>query len=201
MRRNQHYHNRVNRVLDYIEEHLDGELSLTRLAAIGCFSPEILGDDTENNMEENAARLLSQVRSIAAATYKMGAGQPMMYPRPDFKYAENFLHMMFSKPYQEYVPTPEVASALPPAGMPEPQAEVLAETFAEAQTTGRVKALGHTTLDLGTKLNVVIQTQGKQGETLAAMLHNHRQPAGGPIVCSGQMKQAAQTNHRERLAA
>ena len=28
MRRNQHYHDRVNRVLDYIAEHLDGELSL-----------------------------------------------------------------------------------------------------------------------------------------------------------------------------
>jgi AraC-like DNA-binding protein len=39
MRRNQHYHDRVNRVLDYISEHLDGELSLTRLSAIGCFSP------------------------------------------------------------------------------------------------------------------------------------------------------------------
>jgi AraC family transcriptional regulator len=39
MRRNQHYHDRVNRVLDYIAEHLDGELSLTRLSGIGCFSP------------------------------------------------------------------------------------------------------------------------------------------------------------------
>jgi AraC-like DNA-binding protein/DNA gyrase inhibitor GyrI len=39
MRRNQHYHDRVNRVLDYITEHLDGELSLTRLSAIGGFSP------------------------------------------------------------------------------------------------------------------------------------------------------------------
>ena len=39
MRRNQHYHDRVNRVLDYIAEHLDAELSLTRLSGIGCFSP------------------------------------------------------------------------------------------------------------------------------------------------------------------
>jgi AraC family transcriptional regulator len=39
MRRNQHYHDRVNRVLDYIAEHLDGELSLARLSGIGCFSP------------------------------------------------------------------------------------------------------------------------------------------------------------------
>ena len=38
-RRNDHYHERVNRVLDYIGEHLDGELSLARLSEIGCFSP------------------------------------------------------------------------------------------------------------------------------------------------------------------
>jgi AraC family transcriptional regulator len=39
MRCNNHYHERVNRVLDYIGEHLDAELSLARLSEIGCFSP------------------------------------------------------------------------------------------------------------------------------------------------------------------
>ena len=39
VRHNEHYHDRVNRVLDYIAEHLDGELSLARLSNIGCFSP------------------------------------------------------------------------------------------------------------------------------------------------------------------
>jgi AraC family transcriptional regulator len=34
-----HYHDRVNRVIDYIGEHLDGELSLGRLSEVGCFSP------------------------------------------------------------------------------------------------------------------------------------------------------------------
>ena len=39
MRRNHHYQDRVNRVLDYIAGHLDSELSLARLSRIGCFSP------------------------------------------------------------------------------------------------------------------------------------------------------------------
>src|SRR5260370_21937977 len=39
VRRNDHHEERVNRVLDYIGEHLDGELSLARLSEIGCFSP------------------------------------------------------------------------------------------------------------------------------------------------------------------
>jgi len=36
---NPHYQERVNRVLDHIGQHLDGDLSLTHLAGIGCFSP------------------------------------------------------------------------------------------------------------------------------------------------------------------
>ena len=39
MGRNDRYHDRVNRVLDYIGGHLDGELSLSRLSEVGCFSP------------------------------------------------------------------------------------------------------------------------------------------------------------------
>ncbi len=33
------YHDRVNRALDYVAEHLDGDLSLDTLARIACFSP------------------------------------------------------------------------------------------------------------------------------------------------------------------
>jgi AraC family transcriptional regulator len=39
MRRSQDYRDRVNRVLDHIAEHLDGELSLAKLSRVGCFSP------------------------------------------------------------------------------------------------------------------------------------------------------------------
>lgn len=38
MRRNHHYHDRVNGVPDYIGEHLDGDLSLTRLSGVAGFS-------------------------------------------------------------------------------------------------------------------------------------------------------------------
>ncbi len=39
IRHNPHYQDRVNQVLDYISQHLDGELSLARLSRVGCFSP------------------------------------------------------------------------------------------------------------------------------------------------------------------
>jgi len=39
LRTKDHYNDRVNRVLDYISEHLDEDLSLSRLSGVGCFSP------------------------------------------------------------------------------------------------------------------------------------------------------------------
>ena len=69
-------------------------------------------EDGEIIVEEAAARLMSKVRTIAAASYKSSIGEPIVYPRYDYKYVQNFLHMMFSVPYREYEPTPEVSRAL-----------------------------------------------------------------------------------------
>ena len=73
--------------------------------------PQISIDD-EVSFRHAAAVLISKVRTIAAASYKAHLGQPLVYPRFDLSYAENFLHMMFTQPYKEYEPTPEVAHAL-----------------------------------------------------------------------------------------
>ncbi|SHJ78542.1 citrate synthase [Tessaracoccus bendigoensis DSM 12906] len=59
-----------------------------------------------------AASLIAKTRTIAAASYKSHIGQPIMFPRYDLSYAENFLHMMFSMPYRDFETTPEVAHAL-----------------------------------------------------------------------------------------
>ena len=71
---------------------------------------EVIVDD--EHLEMIAARLLSKVRTIAAASYKSSVDQAIMHPRYDLKYVDNFLHMMFSQPYQEYTPSPEVSRAL-----------------------------------------------------------------------------------------
>ncbi|WP_370585876.1 citrate synthase [Tessaracoccus sp. MC1865] len=70
------------------------------------------GFTSGNGFREAAASLLAKTRTIAAASYKSHVGQPIAYPRYDLPYAENFLHMMFSVPYRDYEPTPEVAHAL-----------------------------------------------------------------------------------------
>jgi len=80
--------------------------------AAGCFYPELLKDETPSHFEIAAARLLSQVRTIAAFAYRKSRGLPIIYPKPDLKYTANFLHMMFSLPYQDYELKPEAAKAL-----------------------------------------------------------------------------------------
>ena len=81
--------------------------------ATSCYYPELISSETmREHFEVEAARLLSQVRTIAAFAYRQSRGLPIMYPKPEFKYTSNFLHMMFSQPYKEYDLKPEVVKAL-----------------------------------------------------------------------------------------
>ncbi|MDG4582792.1 MAG: citrate synthase [Candidatus Competibacter sp.] len=80
--------------------------------AMSCYEPEMMEIEDETTLERAAARIISKVRTIAAASYKMSIGQPLMYPNPEYHYGRNFLHMMFSLPYREYIADPEVVRAL-----------------------------------------------------------------------------------------
>ncbi len=80
--------------------------------AASCFQPALMKLDDDESFTSQAARLMSQVRTIAAASYKKSIGEPMMYPRSDLRYTANFLHLLFSKPYAEYDPDPDVVRAL-----------------------------------------------------------------------------------------
>jgi citrate synthase len=80
--------------------------------ASSCFYPELLTSEMQASFEVQAARLLSQVRTIAAFAYRKSRGLPIIYPKPDYKFTANFLHMMFSQPYQDYEMKPEAVKAL-----------------------------------------------------------------------------------------
>jgi citrate synthase len=71
-----------------------------------------------NNFEQDlktfdlaAAMAISKIRTIAAMIYRYRNGLPYIHPK-DVPFCENFLHMMFSEPYKDYKPIPEVAHAL-----------------------------------------------------------------------------------------
>jgi citrate synthase len=78
---------------------------------IACFLPPA-ENPTEEQFAEESARLLSKVRTIAAYSYRRSQGLPNIYPDPKLGYVSNFLHMMFSMPYQQHIAAKEVADAL-----------------------------------------------------------------------------------------
>jgi len=62
--------------------------------------------------ELNIIRLLSKAKTIAAFSYKKSVGQPFIYPRNDLTYTQNFMHMMFAVPAENYAVSPAVDRAL-----------------------------------------------------------------------------------------
>lgn len=69
-----------------------------------------INDPKQRDITEH--RLLAKMPTIAAMAYKYSIGQPFIYPRNDLTYAENFLHMMFAVPAEEYVISPILARAI-----------------------------------------------------------------------------------------
>ena len=80
--------------------------------SISCYQHDLLSNLSETEFEEAAARLISKVRTIAAAAYKMSIGRPIMYAVPEYGYVHNFLHMMFSLPNRPYIADPDIVKAL-----------------------------------------------------------------------------------------
>ena len=57
-------------------------------------------------------RLIAKMPTIAAMAYKYSTGQPFNYPQNSLSYAENFLHMMFAVPAEEYKMNPVLSKAM-----------------------------------------------------------------------------------------
>ncbi len=57
-------------------------------------------------------RLIAKLPTIGAMAYKYSLGQPFMYPKNSLGYAENFLHMTFGVPCEEYKVNPVLARAM-----------------------------------------------------------------------------------------
>jgi citrate synthase len=80
--------------------------------AAGCFLPELNAEYDADRFEIQAAHLLSQVRTLAAYAFRKSRGLPSIYPKKKYMFTENFLHMMFSEPDEDYELDPAVVDAL-----------------------------------------------------------------------------------------
>jgi citrate synthase len=82
------------------------------VGALSTFYQDSLDVRDPRQVEVSVHRLMAKLPTIAAYSHKKSCGQPLMYPRNDLSYCENFLHMMFAVPCEEYHIDPDFADAL-----------------------------------------------------------------------------------------
>lgn len=92
---------------------------MAMLSAMVSALPAYHADLATNNFEKDlknfdlaAAIAISKIRTMVAMIYRYTHGLPFVFPKQELPFAENFLHMMFSEPYQDHIAAPEVAKAL-----------------------------------------------------------------------------------------
>ncbi|NVJ90298.1 MAG: citrate (Si)-synthase [Methylocystaceae bacterium] len=82
------------------------------VGALSAFYHDSLDINDPHQRMVASYRLIAKMPTLAAWAYKYSMGQPFMYPRNDLRYAEDFLHMMFAVPCEEYKVSPVLAKAM-----------------------------------------------------------------------------------------
>ena len=82
------------------------------VGALSAFYHKHRNIHNEDYRHKAVHRLIAKMPTIAAWSYRYANGLPFTYPQNRLGYAENFLHMMFSLPTEEYVPDPFFVKAL-----------------------------------------------------------------------------------------
>jgi citrate synthase len=82
------------------------------VGALSAFYHEALDVSDAQHREDSAIHLIAKLPNITAMAYKYNLGHPFNYPRNHLTYAQNFMHMMFAVPAEEYKPNPVLARAL-----------------------------------------------------------------------------------------
>ena len=83
------------------------------VCSLSVYHPELLKPNmSAKEQSQTITRLLSKVRVLAAFAYKRSVGEAFAYTRPELDYVANFLHMMFTAPMKDYVPSEAVRKAL-----------------------------------------------------------------------------------------
>lgn len=82
------------------------------MGALSAFYHDSLDIEDEWQRMVATYRMIAKTPTIAALAYKYSSGQPFIYPRNDLSYSENFLHMCFSVPAEEYKINPVLARAM-----------------------------------------------------------------------------------------
>jgi citrate synthase len=106
----------AQRILEGFPMHSSPMAMLSAMvAAIPAYHPELATNNFEKDLrsfDAGASMAISKIRTMVAMIYRYIHGLPFVFPKQELPFCDNFLHMMFSEPYKDYVPVPEVSKAL-----------------------------------------------------------------------------------------
>jgi citrate synthase len=87
-------------------------MTLAAVGSLSAFYHDVLDVRDAEERELGAIRMIAKMPTIAAMAYKYSIGQPFIYPNNNMSFSENFLHMMFATPCEEYKVNPVLSKAL-----------------------------------------------------------------------------------------
>jgi citrate synthase len=82
------------------------------VASLSAFYHDSLNIHDPEERETAMLRMIAKMPTLAAMCYKYSVGQPFMYPQNELGFCENFLHMMFATPCEQYKVNPVIADAM-----------------------------------------------------------------------------------------
>lgn len=82
------------------------------VASLSAFYHETTDMHSVEGRLDIANKIIAKMPTLAAMAYKYSIGEPIIYPRHELGFAENFLHMLFAKPTHEYKVSPTIAKAM-----------------------------------------------------------------------------------------
>lgn len=95
-----------------VNSHPMGVLAALVSSLAGFYPESINPSRTEDETNLTVRRLIAKFPTLVAWAYKNSTGHPLNYPKNKLGYVENFLHMMFALPVEDYEVDVEVADAL-----------------------------------------------------------------------------------------
>lgn len=82
------------------------------VASLSAFYHDSLDIHDPDQRDLAAKRMIAKMPTLAAMAYKYSVGQPFIYPDNTLSFSENFLHMLFATPCEEYTVSKVLARAM-----------------------------------------------------------------------------------------
>jgi citrate synthase len=114
IKRHTNLHEDIKKMFDGFPStaHPMGVLSSAVSSLTAYYPGSIDQNASEDEMDLTIVRLMAKLPTIAAWSYRNSKGMPLMYPKNKLSYTENFLHMMFAMPNEDFEVDPVVADTL-----------------------------------------------------------------------------------------